>query len=311
MTLSHSKLLLGCAVASSALAFADAASGFTYIYEPFDYTTTGSTNDGVRLGDGNQSGALGTVGSWSTQVNNVEMEVRNESMTFTDSLANPLPVQGLSIRRTNRSGYTTNSIGIDPAATGALTGNNTTMWMSFLYEDEGFSGPDSSVMLASQDLALANNHTLSSAGYGVGIMVGEGGANSVEAAFYNNATSATRIESAFSPNGDNENITFLLAAKINWKPDGTPDEIYVFNITDLTAAPDELDAIASNTFDMPLVGQQSLSLLNIGETQIDAFDEIRVGTSFADVVATNLVPEPTSMALLGLGGLLVARRRRG
>lgn len=39
----------------------------------------------------------------------------------------------------------------------------------------------------------------------------------------------------------------------------------------------------------------------------ELIDAIRVGTTFADVTS---VPEPGSLALLGLGGLLVARRRR-
>lgn len=45
------------------------------------------------------------------------------------------------------------------------------------------------------------------------------------------------------------------------------------------------------------------------QTNITAeWDEIRIGESFSDV---GLVPEPSSLALLGLGGLFVARRRRG
>lgn len=40
----------------------------------------------------------------------------------------------------------------------------------------------------------------------------------------------------------------------------------------------------------------------------ELIDAIRVGTTFADVTT---VPEPSSLALLGLGGLLIARRRRG
>jgi len=36
-------------------------------------------------------------------------------------------------------------------------------------------------------------------------------------------------------------------------------------------------------------------------------DEIRIGTTLADVIP---VPEPASVALLGLGGLMLLRRRR-
>jgi hypothetical protein len=34
-----------------------------------------------------------------------------------------------------------------------------------------------------------------------------------------------------------ENTTYLLAAKVNFKPDGTPDEFFVFNITDISTEP--------------------------------------------------------------------------
>ena len=140
---------------------------------------------------------------------------------------------------------------------------------------------------------LANDHSLGEAGYGVGILIGESGQQlsaTVETGYYLNSTITTRVQSTINPN-DTENVTFLLAAKINWKPDGTPDEIFIFNITDLTTEPLEEDAIASDTFDMLLTAQQSLDTLNIGETQIDAFDEIRFGDTFADVVQTNPAPE--------------------
>ena len=41
--------------------------------------------------------------------------------------------------------------------------------------------------------------------------------------------------------------------------------------------------------------------------QMNQFDEFRVGTSIADVTG---VPEPASVLLVALGGMMVARRRR-
>ena len=56
------------------------------------------------------------------------------------------------------------------------------------------------------------------------------------------------------------------------------------------------------------INQGNLSHLLLGSRQIETFDEIRFGLTVGDV---GLIPEPSSLALLGLGGLMIARRRRG
>jgi len=184
--------------------------------------------------------------------------------------------------------------------------------MSFLYVDRGFSGPDSSVTLTSEPLTLANNHSLSAPGYGVGILVGESAPASsarVETGVYLDTVDSSRVQSDLNPN-DFENETFLFAAKVNWRPDGELDEIFIFNVTDLTTEPLEEDAITSDTFDMPLVGQQSLDTLNVGETQVDAMDEIRFGRSFADVISSEVgasfTPKVSSFTSLGGGAWQLA-----
>jgi hypothetical protein len=46
---------------------------------------------------------------------------------------------------------------------------------------------------------------------------------------------------------------------------------------------------------------------NVSTATAVIYDEYRLGTSLADVTP---IPEPASLALLGLGGLLMAKRRR-
>ena len=52
-------------------------------------------------------------------------------------------------------------------------------------------------------------------------------------------------------------------------------------------------------------GTQSLIVRAWGTSA--TVDDIRIGTEASDVT----IPEPSSLALLGLGGLALARRRRG
>lgn len=286
------------------------ASGSLVIYEPFDYPATDTdSNDGAFLGDGSQGGGLG-LGTWNGTTTNNELEIVSPGMGYTDGVGNSLVVSGAQAYRTARVGQATANSPVDAAATAALTGDGSTMWMSFLFRDGGFSGPTSALMLASETMVTGDAHNLSAPGYGVGVVI-RATANpdrAIHTAYYDNSTSYT-LQAAANPdfNGPGASDPFLLAAKVNWNPDGTPDEIYVFNITDLTTEPDEADALASDTFDMSLANQQSLGILNIGETQIDGFDEIRFGTTFASVTP---IPEPSALTLLGLaGGLLMSRRR--
>ncbi|MEN8784191.1 MAG: hypothetical protein ABF379_07500, partial [Akkermansiaceae bacterium] len=83
---------------------------------------------------------------------------------------------------------------------------------------------------------------------------------------------------------------FFLAMKVNWNPAGTPDEIFVFIIDDLTTEPNEADALATDTFDFDLATQQSLDVLNFSDTQVGYVDEIRIGNTFGDVVGGAITP---------------------
>ena len=224
-----------------------------------------------------------------------------------------LPVTGNAMERAVRQGQAAVSSPVNPAATTGLTADNTTIWMTFLYRDRGFAGPDFGIGLHSEPMVGNDNQDLVAPGFGVsfGITSTGGQSRNIHTAVYNNAVNFTRIsEETPTFNGPGRSDIFLLAMRVDWNPAGTSDEIRVFNITDITTEPALGDALASDTFDFTLAQQNSLDIFNISETQVADVDEVRIATTFAEAVGGGVIPEPSSALLIGLAGLgLLARRR--
>ena len=281
-----------------------AASADLIIYEPFDYEPTAEANNGMFFGDSSQPYNTGMgLGSWSHRdaagngtTNNIaptnEGDIADEGVTFTDLLGNELPVTGNAYERRQRVGQVAASAPIDPAATAELTADNSTMWMSFLFQDFGFSGPDFGIGLHSEMMVSDDNQGLESPGYGVGFgIVARGGQQrNIRTAVYDNSIGASQLAAEATPtfNGPAASDVFLLALKVNWNPQGTPDEIFAFIITDITTEPNENEAMVMDTFDFDLATQQSLDVFNFSDTQVGYVDEIRVGTTFEAVMGTEL-----------------------
>ena len=281
------------------------ASAELFIYEPFDYLSTAPANDGRWFGDATQPYDTGLgLGAWSHRdaagngtPNGIappnEGDISDQGVTFTDTFGNELPVAGNAYERRIRTGQVAASAPINAAVTAGLTADNSTMWMSFLFQDFGFSGPDFGIGLHSEKMVSDDNQGLEAPGFGVGFgIVSTGGtARNIQTAVYNNSTSATLVPEATPTfDGPGASPVYLLALKVNWNEAGTPDEIFAFIITDLTTEPDETAALAMGTFDFDLATQQSLDVLNFSDTQVGYVDEIRVGTTFADVVGGTSVP---------------------
>jgi hypothetical protein len=167
----------------------------SFIYEPFDDPPTNPVNNGARLGDGNQAGGLG-LGTWShANTNTNDIDVRDGGLTFTDGGSNVLPVVGNAMERVGRVGQAAVSSPIDSITTTGLTADNTTIWMTFLYQDLGFSGPDFGIGLHSESMIGNDAQSFASAGYGVGFGINStaGAARNIGTIVYNNSADYTTV----------------------------------------------------------------------------------------------------------------------
>jgi hypothetical protein len=134
------------------------------------------------------------------------------------------------------------------------------------------------------------------AGSGFGFSIHNPSDGPISAVAFNNSADVT-IESGVSYTPAPTTAVSLIVGKINWKPNGTPDEYFLFNVTDLSTEPAEATAIASITnldFD-----QSDFNLVALCDGTNAVTDEIRFGTSFADVmgaIATSSAPSPADGA---------------
>ncbi len=207
-----------------------------------------------------------------------------------------LPVAGSALSRYGGAGRAQAHRTISAESQSALTGDNTTIWFSLL-----FAGPANNrgamFIFATQPLKHTDLHTMPVPGSGFGFSIHSPSDGSISAVAFNNSVDVT-IESGVSYTPDPTTAVSLIVGKINWKPNGTPDEYFLFNVTDLSTEPAESEAFASITnldFDQSAFDQIALC---DGTNAVS--DEIRFGNTFADVmgaVAISSAPSPADGAL--------------
>jgi len=196
-----------------------------------------------------------------------------------------VPVAGSALSRYGGAGRAEGHRTISAASQAALTGDNTTIWFSLL-----FAGPANNrgamFVFGTQPLNHTDLHTMAAPGSGFGFSIHSPSDGPISAVAFNNSVDVT-IESGVLYTPSPATAVSLIVGKINWKPNGTPDEYFLFNVTDLTTEPAESEAIASITnldFD-----QSAFNLIALCDGTNAVTDEIRFGNTFADV--TGVVDE--------------------
>jgi len=203
-----------------------------------------------------------------------------------------LPVAGSALSRFGSAGRAEAHRTISAASQAALTQDNTTIWFSLLFSGSP-ANRGAMFMFATQPLNHTGLYTMSTPGSGFGLSIHNPSDGPISAAAFNDSVETT-IESGVLYTPNPLTAVSLMVGKINWKPNGTPDEYFLFNVTDLTTEPAESEAIASITnldFD-----QSAFNQIALCDGTNSVTDEIRFGNTFADVMgvvkkAINPIPQ--------------------
>jgi len=249
-----------------------------FIYEPVQANING------------QDGGIGFEGPWVSTISHGRFYwIRSPGLEFTDVNSLELPVAGNALSRYGAAGRAQAHRLLSEESKAALTGDDTTMWFSALFQAPS-AHRQAAFLFGTDPFTTAIPPVLAAAGDGFGftLLAPDGVSNgdgTINALALDGSTVPTVVPGTFNPDVE----TSLIAGKINWKPDGTPDELYLFNVTDVSTEPLEEAAIASITnldFD-----QSAFDTVAMWDTNNAITDEIRFGATFDDAMG-NPVPPP-------------------
>ena len=231
----------------------------------------------------------------------VSSNVWNDSGTIVASPGltyGSLSTTGNKTTSSDDSSWTDTGTALDAYLASALDGDK--LWFSVLVKPgEIGTNPDFGFAIGTDRLDDRHNVPMVSAGNGLGFRFKDGllatsWTGSLDGGGRTTPVSATGV-------GADAGETYLVVGEIIF---GATDTINIYlPDTDLVLG----DAVSTQTASVDQTLFDTITFTDKAASPRDEVDEIRFGTTSADVLP---VPEPGSLALLGLGGLLIGARRR-
>lgn len=270
-----------------------------------------------------RDGGIGFDGAWNSSIshgrtyqtgitdfsNGLNPDLNDDAGLFFSRV----PVAGSALSRFGSAGRAQAHRLISTGSQAALLGDNTTMWFSVLFAGSNGGYKHGTFLFGTHELSTESSPKLGDSSGGFTPVNGDGfgftlqaapdgsvqGTGSINALAFDNSSTPTVVEGTFTPlPGVTHQETSLIVGKINWKAVGTPDELFLFNVTDLSEEPLEGEAIASIT-DMDF-DQSAFDTVAMWDSNNSIFDEIRFGTTFPSAIGLSRCP--TGLSAVAVAG---------
>lgn len=281
------RLLPILTTAAASLALGSASHATLIAYDGFE----GYTSDAALQGN---SGGSGWATNWAS-LSSVVAVSPSTPLTYTSG--------AISLSGGTRSAQVSTTGTTDNVASRSFTAQTGTVYFSFLFRIEAGAGADDFIQFS-----LNNDTDILNSG-SIGDLSNVSGANTFSARI-GGVSGGASAQSTTPAVGA---TTFFLVGKISKTSGGNYNRMSLF--VNPTALTEPGVASASQSAD---AGFESLSFFTVRASNLEStdqyrFDELRIGTTWADVV-TAPIPEPSAWApLAGAAALSAAflRRRRG
>lgn len=283
-----SKLLLPAAALVSMICASPAARAALIAYDGFESYSIGGLSGG-NAGTGT-TGASGETG-WSAAWNAVSgINVASASLSY----SNGTVVVNGGNQVAQIDGATNNT----DAADRAFTSQTGTLYFSFLFSSTTGS-------LSTDDFIhfMLNNDTVNTNSGGIGKLTTTDLTLGARIGTTNGGTTTSSSTSMV------DGATYFLVGKISKVSSSNYNQIDLYINPSSNIEPGTTSATSSASGGFSSIPVFSLRTFNLDVGDAYRFDELRVGTTFADVVPTS-VPEPSAVTLLCGGVAMFLNRRR-
>lgn len=285
----HRKSLAALTAAVAVSTLVGSANASAIVYEPFAQTSGGNLN--------NTAAGTGLSGNWSAN----GLTINSGSLSY-----GSLPTSGNQVFDSAPGGGDQASVSTGTSLGNATTGllsDGSTLWFSFLVNAGTGSNDKQEFTIGTDGIGSMFSGILANSGSGFGVRIEKG-------QIYAASFSGGAITKAKTNGGLGGSTTQLIVGEFISGATGSDADtlnLYTPSSSDLSSMGSVVSTVSA-ALDQGSFSTLAFGFRGGGGSASASLDEIRVGGSYADVSA---VPEPASLALMGLGGLLlVARRRR-